>query len=112
MTAPAVARHQVRTALAALELDERLRDDVLLATSELVTNAVEHGERPDRLELRLTTEELVVSVFDTGSKIPRLREPLPAAARSRGLQLVRALSLRWGYDPADGGKCVWAAFAL
>ncbi|MBB4686886.1 ATP-binding protein [Amycolatopsis jiangsuensis] len=112
VTAPAVARHKVRTALASIDLPGHLRDDVLLATSELVTNAVEHGERPERLELMLTTDELVVSVFDRGSKIPELKEPMPAAARSRGLQLVHALSARWGYDPAEGGKCVWAAFAL
>ncbi|RJQ91205.1 ATP-binding protein [Amycolatopsis panacis] len=113
VTAPAVARRRIQAALASIDLPGTLRDDVLLATSELVTNAVEHGERPERLELMLTTEELVVSVFDRGAKIPELQAPSsPAAARSRGLQLVHALSIRWGYNPAEGGKCVWAAFAL
>jgi anti-sigma regulatory factor (Ser/Thr protein kinase) len=112
VTAPAVARAQVRSTLADLGVSARLCDDVLLATSELVTNAFEHGDRPDRLELRLDSVELVVRVFDTSAKVPELKEPLATAARSRGLQLVRALARRWGYDPAEGGKCVWAAFAL
>ncbi|MGW7532129.1 ATP-binding protein [Amycolatopsis sp. NPDC054798] len=113
VTAPAIARAQVRAALAELDVPAQLRDDVLLATSELVTNAFEHGDRPDRLELRLEHGELMVRVFDTSASAPKLKEPVaPSAARSRGLQLVRALSRRWGYDPADGGKCVWAAFAL
>ena len=113
VTAPAVARAQVRLALAELDVPAQLRDDVLLATSELVTNAFEHGERPGLLELRTDGCELVVRVFDMSSSVPELKEPVtPAAARSRGLQLVRALARRWGYDPADGGKSVWAAFAL
>ncbi|WP_027928191.1 ATP-binding protein [Amycolatopsis benzoatilytica] len=112
VTAPAIARAQVRAALAELDVPDQLRDDVLLATSELVTNAFEHGGRPGRLELRTDGCELVIRVFDTSSSIPELKEPIAAAARSRGLQLVRALARRWGYDPAEGGKCVWAAFAL
>jgi len=112
VTAPAVARAQVRAALAELAVPPQVRDDVLLATSELVTNAFEHGDRPARLELRIGGGELVIQVFDTSPAAPELKEPAPAAARSRGLQLVRALARRWGYDPADDGKCVWAAFAL
>ncbi|MFI5605595.1 ATP-binding protein [Amycolatopsis sp. NPDC051903] len=112
VTAPAIARHAVRAALADLDVDERSWDDVLLATSELVTNAFEHGERPDRLELKLAGDRLVVRVFDAGKKVPELKEPSPAAARSRGLQLVRALSEDWGYERCETGKFVWAAFAV
>ncbi|HWD00992.1 MAG TPA: ATP-binding protein [Amycolatopsis sp.] len=110
VTAPAIARHAVRAALAELAVAEQSRDDVLLATSELVTNAFEHGERPDRLELRMTEDRLLVCVFDAGKRVPELKEPSPAAARSRGLQLVHALSLDWGYEPCEGGKYVWAVF--
>ncbi|QRP45707.1 ATP-binding protein [Amycolatopsis sp. FDAARGOS 1241] len=112
VTAPAIARHAVCAVLADLGVDLPSRDDVLLATSELVTNAFEHGERPDRLELKVAEHRLLVCVFDAGKKVPELKEPSPAAARSRGLQLVRALSEDWGYERCESGKYVWAAFAV
>ncbi|MEV8609710.1 ATP-binding protein [Amycolatopsis sp. NPDC051373] len=112
VTAPTIARHAVRAKLDELAVGCEWRDDILLATSELVTNAFEHGERPDRLELRLSEGRLVVCVFDAGQEVPRLKEPSPESARSRGLQLVHVLSQEWGYEPCAGGKYVWAAFAV
>ncbi|OXM71683.1 ATP-binding protein [Amycolatopsis vastitatis] len=112
VTAPALARHEVRAALLRLGLQERQFDDVLLATSELVTNAFEHGERPQRLELECADGRLTLRVHDTGRMLPRLRAPLPGEARSRGLVLVQALSLDWGFERCPGGKYVWAVFQL
>ncbi|MGV9363132.1 ATP-binding protein [Amycolatopsis sp. NPDC003731] len=112
VTAPALARHEVRTALLRLGVREQQLEDVLLATSELVTNAFEHGERPQRLELEYTDGRLTLRVHDTGRMLPELRAPSPAEARSRGLVLVQALSLDWGFERCPGGKYVWAVFAL
>ncbi|WP_410601822.1 ATP-binding protein [Amycolatopsis sp. lyj-90] len=112
VTAPAVARQAVRATLASLGLDGPAVDDVLLATSELVTNAFEHGEKPDKLEVEYAEGRLTLRVFDSGSDWPKLKEPSPMAARSRGLQLVHALSDDWGHEPYDGGKYVWAVFSL
>ena len=112
VTAPAVARQAVRATLASLGLDGPEVDDVLLATSELVTNAFEHGERPDRLEVEHTDGRLTLRVFDSGTERPLLKQPTPAAARSRGLQLVHALSDDWGHELCVGGKYVWAVFSL
>ncbi len=112
VTAPAIARQAVRTTLAGLGFDGPDVDDVLLATSELVTNAFEHGERPDRLEVEYGDARLTLRVFDSGSDWPKLKEPSPMAARSRGLQLVHALSDDWGHEPCAGGKYVWAVFSL
>lgn len=112
VTAPARARHEVRSFLLAAGLCEAQLDDVLLATSELVTNAFEHGERPQRLELAYTDERLTLRVHDTGSRLPELRAPSPAEARSRGLVLVQALSEDWGFERCPGGKFVWAVFRL
>lgn len=110
VTAPAIARHAVRDTLLRRGCEEL--DDLLLATSELVTNAVEHGERPERLELDYADGRLTLRVFDTGTTLPELRVPAPALARSRGLQLVRALAEDWGFRRYDGGKYVWATFLL
>ncbi|RSM83427.1 anti-sigma regulatory factor [Amycolatopsis sp. WAC 01375] len=112
VTAPAVARQAVRATLIGLGLDGPAVDDVLLATSELVTNAFEHGEKPDRLEVEYAEGRLTLRVFDSGTKRPKLKEPSPMAARSRGLQLVHALSEDWGHELCSGGKYVWAVFNL
>jgi anti-sigma regulatory factor (Ser/Thr protein kinase) len=112
ITAPARARHEVRSALLGLGLHERQLDDVLLATSELVTNAFEHGERPQRLELEYAGGRLTLRVHDTGRMLPELRVPSPAEARSRGLVLVQALSEDWGFERCPGGKFVWAVFRI
>ncbi|MEU3623821.1 anti-sigma regulatory factor [Amycolatopsis coloradensis] len=112
VTAPAIARQAVRATLVSLGFDDLAADDILLATSELVTNAFEHGEKPDRLEVEYAEGRLTLRVFDSGSGRPKLKEPSPMAARSRGLQLVHALSDDWGHEPCDGGKYVWAVFSL
>ncbi|WP_103354977.1 ATP-binding protein [Amycolatopsis sp. CA-128772] len=112
VTAPALARHAVRNALLGFGLQECQFDDVLLATSELVTNAFEHGDRPQRLELEYAGGPLTLRVHDTGRQLPELRAPSPAEARSRGLVLVQALSLDWGFERCPGGKYVWAVFQL
>ncbi|MFD6065770.1 MULTISPECIES: ATP-binding protein [Amycolatopsis] len=112
VTAPAVARQAVRATLASFGVDGPAVDDVLLATSELVTNAFEHGEKPDRLEIEYSDGRLTLRVFDSGSERPKLKEPSPMAARSRGLQLVHALSDDWGHELCSGGKYVWAVFSL
>jgi anti-sigma regulatory factor (Ser/Thr protein kinase) len=112
VTAPALARHEVRAAMLRFGVSEDRLDDVLLATSELVTNAFEHGERPQRLELEYDGARLTLRVHDTGRMLPELRAPSPAEARSRGLVLVQALSLDWGFERCPGGKYVWAVFPL
>jgi anti-sigma regulatory factor (Ser/Thr protein kinase) len=112
ISAPALARHAVREVLAGLDLDDRQADDIMLVASELVTNAVEHGERPARLELDHDDGRLTMRVFDAGETAPELRVPSPREARSRGLQLVERLATRWGYRRCEGGKYVWAVFLL
>ncbi|SDZ44929.1 Anti-sigma regulatory factor (Ser/Thr protein kinase) [Amycolatopsis xylanica] len=111
-TAPTVARRVVRQALAELGVADDLIDDAVLATSELVTNAVEHGGGPDRLELEHDSEQFTLRVFDRSPSPPAQRTPGPAKARSRGLLLVQAVAVEWGSDPDGRGKGVWARFAL
>jgi hypothetical protein len=41
-----------------------------------------------------------------GVVVPRIAEP--DALNGRGLVIVEALSTRWGWEPRDGGKVVWA----
>jgi len=86
-------------------------DAVLLVASELVTNAVRHGNGDVELRIDLDHENVRLEVLDDGHvkvTAPR-RVPSPTAVGGRGLHLVREVSKRWGsgFDPA-GRTMVWA----
>jgi hypothetical protein len=51
---------------------------------------------------------MLVEVRDESPKQPQLRPVDPSSARGRGMQLVQALSARWGTAPDGRGKVVWA----
>ena len=89
-------------------LDDPRMDDVLLATSELVANAVLHGEGTLTISV-WPGDALRVVVTDDGGATPHLRRHHPDDERGRGLFLVDALTTRWGVIPkAIGqGKSVW-----
>ncbi|MGW1915297.1 SpoIIE family protein phosphatase [Streptomyces sp. NPDC002076] len=75
--------------------------------SELVTNAIHHGDGPSRLRL-IQHQVLTCEVFDTNTGHPRPRHPRTLDENGRGLYLVAQLSRRWGSRSATDGKVVWA----
>jgi anti-sigma regulatory factor (Ser/Thr protein kinase) len=95
-----------------------LTDAAELVVSELVTNAVRHGipaarelGEPPVVGLRLLAQEPLVMclVTDPARTVPVLRDADPAAESGRGLTVVEACSVRWGWHLLDeGGKVVWA----
>jgi anti-sigma regulatory factor (Ser/Thr protein kinase) len=92
---------------------EETLQDVLLLTSELVTNAVLHGGvgECDALGLHVTAspELLHISVADPGSATtPEVQELDVTVPGGMGLFLVEQISSRWGVDELrDGGTQVW-----
>lgn len=102
-------------------------DDVQLAVSELVTNAVRHTDsRVIELTVQLVDERIRVTVSDSSTEIPLIPSqgpstlrPIPAAVTAamtaslacRGLLLVAALTDDWGTEAADNGKAVWFEIA-
>jgi anti-sigma regulatory factor (Ser/Thr protein kinase) len=92
-----VARRFVRATLDGL-VPSSVVADLLLATSELVTNAFEHGrESPVVVTARMTAERASVSVRSTGAcglddDIGTWTPPHGSAATGRGLGIVRAVS--------------------
>ncbi|MCM2393627.1 ATP-binding protein [Streptomyces albipurpureus] len=87
-------------------------DMVVLAVSELVTNAVIHGSRPgDPVAVSVERDErtLRVSVEDRSVALPCPRAAGDGEDSGRGLGLVAASADRWGVIPrTDGtGKQVW-----
>ena len=102
----ATARRVVRAFLAPVLPEPLVRVAVLL-TSELVTNAVVHATTAFRLDV-VADDDLVRVVVTDGAA--GLAEPAPtvdAAEHGRGLQLVDALSSRWGTECLGEGKRVW-----
>jgi two-component sensor histidine kinase len=95
-----------------------LTDLAELVVSELVTNAVRHGvpsacksvsEHCVRLRLLAQAPFVMCMVADPGRGIPVLRDSDLAAENGRGLTVVDACCVRWGWHLLDeGGKVVWA----
>ncbi|WP_200308568.1 SpoIIE family protein phosphatase [Streptomyces adelaidensis] len=104
------ARRHVRDQLAAWGLDDLAPTTELLA-SELVGNVVRHAKGPVRLRL-LHGSELVCEVFDGSLTMPRIRRATDTDEGGRGLQLITALSQRWGTRYTATGKCIWTEQSL
>jgi len=89
-----------------------------LVVSELVTNALRHGvpsarkivsEHCIRLRLLAQAPFVMCMVADPGHGIPVLRGSDLDAETGRGLTVVEACCVRWGWHLLDeGGKVVWA----
>ncbi|MDH6629621.1 PAS domain S-box-containing protein [Streptomyces sp. LBL] len=99
------ARRHVREQLAAWNLDDLAATTELLA-SELVGNVVRHARGPVRMRL-LYGAELICEVFDGSQTMPRIRRATETDEGGRGLQLITALSGRWGARYTPTGKCIW-----
>lgn len=100
----AAARHFVRTHLGEGVAEHRL-DDIVLAASELVSNAVEHGAGQD-IEVRVTIGDsgFDLAVASASLDLPHIPNT-PAAAdalRGRGLHIVATLSDAIGIDASGG----------
>jgi anti-sigma regulatory factor (Ser/Thr protein kinase) len=114
-SAPGESRRFVRKVCSSWALAEERIDTAALLVSELVTNAVEAPVVPVCAELQLIglrlverKDSFVIEVWDTSPRPPRLIEPSKVSEHGRGLQLVNALSIRWGYYHTHmGSKVVW-----
>ncbi|MFJ5156777.1 SpoIIE family protein phosphatase, partial [Streptomyces sp. NPDC088353] len=99
------AREHVRDQLARWDVDALTMAAELLV-SELVGNAVRHAKGPIGLRL-LRGERLICEVSDSSLTTPRIRHASETDEGGRGLQLVAALSDRWGARYTSAGKCIW-----
>ncbi|MGH3495804.1 MAG: ATP-binding protein [Sciscionella sp.] len=106
------ARHILRDALAEWRLPAEVVENAELAVSELVANALEHGNGATALRVSRTERQVRVEVDDLSQEPPTMMRPGPAEERHRGLLIVAAVSTRWGSDPLPAGKTVWAEFRI
>lgn len=101
-------------------LKDDVQADATLGLSELVTNAAVHGRcEVVALRLALLGDRVRVEVREWlmpggPATSPALTRPDEGSESGRGLWLVTALSLEWGWTrpvPDSGnGSCVWALF--
>lgn len=104
----------------AVGVDHPAYEDLRLAVSELVTNAIQHGPPGCRVTLYIRREkdDFLIEVADEGTEhsrptlhVPSLDEVDDPAEGGRGLWTVHSLSLgRWGFREHGGlrGLVVWA----
>ena len=115
--APGAARVVVADCLGDRVAASVFRDAQLLV-SELVTNSVRHSGVPAGSEVivsvDLTPGMVRLDVEDPGhAGTVALRAPEAGSGGGYGLNLVQALSERWGMERvAEGGTRVWAQLAL
>lgn len=103
---------QARSAVASWAREvgaERMCDDLSLIVSELVTNAVRHGEPPVRVTVSADDRTVTVAVVDASPSAPVPRPAGADAEDGRGLLLIDLLSAEHGVTPEPPGKAVWAA---
>jgi anti-sigma regulatory factor (Ser/Thr protein kinase) len=81
-------------------------DDALLVVSELVTNALLHGEGDIELRLAFDGQRVTGEVTDEGMRFTRpLRENGSGQIGGHGLYLVGCIASSWGLG--EGSTHVW-----
>jgi anti-sigma regulatory factor (Ser/Thr protein kinase) len=111
-----IARFHVRAALSFHRLNE-YADDAEIITSELVTNAIHHVADDPAETIGVTVARVwypvavAVIVSDSSKEGPIRRETSATSERGRGLEIVEALSVHWGWHTEPDGKAIFAVIA-
>ena len=88
-------------------VDAQRQGDLVLAVTELVTNAIRHGEQPVTLTVTPRDGAVRVEVCDGNPALFATAAIDDLSEGRRGLRLLDAVCTSWGWRPIDGGKCVW-----
>ena len=110
--AAAAARSQVRGAIREWKVPVD-HDIAVLLTSDLVTNAITHGDGETvTLAIRCSREQLRIDVYDKSRSLPVGASGPADADTGRGLILVASLSTEWGSFRTPAGKAMYFALAF
>lgn len=104
------ARAFVTRTLTTWGIEQGVVDSAVLCASELVTNAIRHGEGLVELALVRYPGRFRLVVEDDSPTPPRVGTPTVTSTGGRGLDVVARLSVAWGSEPRGTGKIVWAEF--
>ena len=106
------ARSWIEAFLAERAIGNSVCDDAQLVVSELVTNALMHGDGALVLRASISDSAVQVSVTDSGDGLPEVLPLDPSRIGGLGLIVVERIASDWGISPFPGGKTVWAALSL
>ena len=110
--AAAEARSQVRAAICAWKVPVD-PDIAVLLTSDLVTNAVMHGDgKTVTLAIRCSRSHLRIDLYDTSRSLPMALDEPTVAETAHGLVLIATLSTEWGCFRTPVGKVVYFTLAF
>ncbi|MBD3004533.1 ATP-binding protein [Streptomyces sp. 5-10] len=101
------ARHDTSLILLTWHLDPMIEAAELIVT-ELMANAVRHGEGPISFSVTRLTGGVKISVCDRCAKKPNRCPADLSDEGGRGLFLVETLATSWGCEVTRSGKKVWA----
>jgi len=88
------------------EIPPTLAAKTRLLVSELVSNAIRHGEGRVKVEVETSPERVRATVTDQGQGfVPPAEDDENLAEAGRGLLLVRRMADRWGVS--RGSTVVW-----
>ncbi|MFF6805435.1 ATP-binding protein [Streptomyces sp. NPDC012616] len=102
---------QLRTEWCAT-VGDRVRGDVMLVVSELVTNADRHSNGPYILELEGTGSSVTVSVYDSSDALPMRYPKDPERVGRHGLEIVHAVAVQVTAERVPVGKRVRAVLSF
>jgi anti-sigma regulatory factor (Ser/Thr protein kinase) len=104
----ATARRFIRETLDTWNLSTQTRQ-IEVAASELVTNAIIHGEGGIDVTIRHLADRLRLEVVDEGfdSQPIQIRDASTTGQGGWGLHLVEGIADAWGSDRRPGHTLVW-----
>ena len=110
--AAAEARRQVRATIRAWKVPVD-PDIAVLLTSDLVTNAITHGDgKSVTLAIRCCSGHLRIDLYATSPSLPMAVDEQAVTETGHGLVLVATLSTEWGSFRTPAGKVVYFTLAF
>lgn len=104
---PSAARRAVASVCRDASTGPECLDAAVLLTSEVVTNALVHGQGEVRLAVGADEVVVRVEVGDDEPAGPAPRSAGTEAEHGRGMAIVSHLASDWGVREAAPGKTVW-----
>ena len=98
LNSPSLARRAVEQVVATAGVGADDKDALLLIASELVTNAIVHGDEPIILSVSCYESDMTIEVADGNPRVEtvNIRPDDQPAPGGRGLNIVAALADQWG----------------
>jgi anti-sigma regulatory factor (Ser/Thr protein kinase) len=82
------------------------RDEAMLLTSELVSNAILHAQSDFEVRVDIDNDDVLVAVVNhSPDLLPIAREP--TSVGGRGLSIIDTIADSWGFESHADKKLVW-----